>query len=140
MLSALNQQLPLETQKILFLTVLIALPIIYLVCGILLRFLSYKRMSRFFGYRTPQAYHSKETWKFSNKLSGMLFLITGIIFVIVFPLLMIIFWNDYNILMVVFTIAIIVEVLTIILILIVVEILLYKMITKLEEKNKTKSL
>ncbi len=70
------------------LTGLTLISIIYIIVGLLLRFLT-PGINRFYGYRTKASMANEVNWNFSQKYSGALFAIFGLV------LLLIVFALEY---------------------------------------------
>lgn len=70
------------------LTALTLVSIIYIILGLLLRFLT-PGINRFYGYRTEASMANEVNWNFSQKYSGVLFALFGLL------LLLIVFVLEY---------------------------------------------
>ncbi len=64
------------------LAALILVSIIFIILGLLLRYLT-PGINRFYGYRTKTSMASQENWDFSQKYSGGLFAIFGLILLLI---------------------------------------------------------
>lgn len=72
------------------------LPIGLIIYGYLYKYKTYKKVSKFFGYKTARTQLSKETWKYANQRVGDIWIKLGGLYFIFTALILLIFPSERN--------------------------------------------